>query len=177
MGQIIFITGGARSGKSAYAENLAIRQGGPLAYIATAQALDSEMAERVRRHQKRRGDIWETIEEPVHLCQALARCDGRYRAILIDCITLWLTNLLMKYDYLEEPVEERIMEDVTRLKVTLHDMETTLILVTSEVGMGIVPENGLARLFRDIAGMTNQMLAAVADEAWLVASGLPLRLK
>jgi adenosylcobinamide kinase / adenosylcobinamide-phosphate guanylyltransferase len=177
MAYTIFITGGARSGKSAFAEKRAQVFGAALGYLATAQTLDSEMDDRVRRHRERRGGEWSTIEEPIHLSQALARCDGQYKAILVDCVTLWLSNLLFKYEESAEQVEERIHEDLLRLKSTLHGMVTPVILVSNEVGMGIVPDNTLARMFRDIAGTTNQVLAATADEVHVVISGIPLKLK
>ena len=177
MARTIFITGGARSGKSTCAEKLAREFGAPLCYLATAQTLDNEMDERVRRHRERRGGEWSTIEEPIHLSQALARCDGQYQAILVDCVTLWLSNLLFKYEDAAENIEERIQEDLQRLKSTLQGMVTPVILVSNEVGMGIVPDNALARMFRDIAGTTNQTLAAAADEVHVVISGIPLKLK
>jgi adenosylcobinamide kinase/adenosylcobinamide-phosphate guanylyltransferase len=177
MARTIFVTGGARSGKSRFAEKRALEFGAPLGYLATAQTLDSEMDERVRRHRERRGAEWATIEEPVHLSQALARCDGQYQAVLVDCLTLWLSNLLFKYEGSAENCEERIREDLQRLKSTLQGMVTPVILVSNEVGMGIVPDNALARMFRDIAGEANQFLAAVADEVHVVISGIPLKLK
>lgn len=177
MAPIIFITGGARSGKSGFAEKRSREFGAPLGYLATAQTLDSEMDERVRRHRERRGGEWSTIEEPVYLSQALTRCDGQYRAILVDCLTLWLSNLLFTYEDAADQLEERIQEDLQRLKSTLQGMVTPVVLVSNEVGMGIVPDNRLARLFRDIAGSANQTLAGAADEVYAVISGIPLRLK
>lgn len=177
MAHTIFITGGARSGKSALAEKKALEFGAPLCYLATAQTLDVEMDERVKRHRDRRGTEWSTIEEPIHLPQALARCDGQYQAVLVDCVTLWLSNLLFKYEDAGENIEERIQEDLQRLKGTLHGMVTPVILVSNEVGMGIVPDNTLARMFRDIAGTANQLLAAAVDEVHVVISGIPLKLK
>ncbi len=177
MAHIIFITGGARSGKSIFAEKRSLEFGAPLCYLATAQTLDSEMDERVRRHRERRGVEWHTIEEPIHLSQELARCDGKYQAILVDCLTLWLSNLLFRYEAAAELREERIHEDLLRLKDTLQGMVTPVILVSNEVGMGIVPDNSLARMFRDIAGRANQTLAAAADEMHVVISGIPLKLK
>lgn len=177
MAHTIFITGGARSGKSTFAEKLALEFGAPLGYLATAQALDVEMDERVRRHRERRGGEWNTIEEPIHLSQALARCDGQYNVLLVDCVTLWLSNLLFKYEESGESIEERIHEDLQRLKITLQGMETPVVLVSNEVGMGIVPDNALARMFRDIAGTTNQVLATTAHEVHVVISGIPLKLK
>ena len=177
MAHTVFITGGARSGKSSFAEKRALEFGDSLGYLATAQMLDVEMNERVRLHRERRGAGWHTIEEPIHLSQALVHCDGRFQAILVDCVTLWLSNLLFSYEGSEGRCEERIQEDVQRLKSTLHGMVTPVILVSNEVGQGIVPDNRLARMFRDIAGITNQVLAATADEVHVVISGIPLRLK
>ena len=177
MARTIFITGGARSGKSRFAEQLALGFGEPLGYLATAQALDGEMNERIRRHCLRRGDAWQTIEEPLQLSQALVNNDSIYKAILIDCLTLWITNLLLLDEEPGEETEERIQENVNQLAETLKGTKTPVIIVSNEVGMGIVPEHRLGRIFRDIAGQANQTIAAAADEAWLVASGIPLRLK
>ncbi|MBC8017115.1 MAG: bifunctional adenosylcobinamide kinase/adenosylcobinamide-phosphate guanylyltransferase [Verrucomicrobia bacterium] len=177
MARTIFITGGARSGKSRYAEQVTLGFGGNPGYLATAQPLDQEMGERIIRHRQRRGDAWQTIEEPLHLAQALAGSDGIFGAILVDCLTLWLTNLLFLHEDLGDETENRIMEDVQRLTMTLRGMTTPVIIVSNEVGMGIVPEHRLGRIFRDIAGQANQIMAAAADEAWLVVSGIPLQLK
>lgn len=177
MSQIIFITGGARSGKSTFAEKKALEFGSPLTYLATAQAGDKEMSERIRLHQARRGEEWKTVEEPLHLSQALACRDGLTKAILVDCLTLWLSNLLFLYEDQGEELEETIMVDIHRLITTMRGLSTPVIIVSNEVGMGIVPENRLARLFRDIAGKANQMVAAAADEVHVVISGIPLRLK
>lgn len=177
MAHTIFITGGARSGKSTFAEQLAVGFGAPLGYLATARSLDGEMNDRIRKHQERRGTAWHTIEEPLHLAQTLRDQDGAYQAILIDCLTLWLTNLILQHDSLTDDTEERIMADVDQLEAALSAMTTPVIIVSNEVGMGIVPEHRLGRIFRDIAGRANQALAAAADEAWLVTSGIPLRLK
>ena len=177
MSQTIFITGGARSGKSRFAEQITHNFGAPLCYLATAQPLDDEMDQRISKHQQRRGDEWRTIEEPLHLPQALAANDGLCNCILVDCLTLWLSNLLLLYENLGEETEIQILDDVQRLASTLRGMTTPVIVVSNEVGMGIVPDNRLARIFRDIAGQANQIIAAAADQAWLVASGLPLKLK
>lgn len=177
MSKAIFITGGARSGKSRFAEELTRAFGATRGYLATAQPLDEEMDERIRIHRQRRGEGWATIEEPLHLSQALAAHDGLYSVILVDCVTLWLSNLLLGYEDLEHESAERIADDIHRLLATLRDMRTPVILVSNEVGMGIVPEHRLGRLFRDLAGQANQRLAAAAEEAWLVVSGIPLKLK
>ena len=177
MARTIFVTGGASSGKSLFAEKLALGYGAPVAYLATAQALDGEMDDRIIRHRQRRGDVWQTVEVPIQLEEELRRIDGKFNAVLVDCVTLWLTNLLLKDESSVECGGEHILVEVRRLAVTLPTLATPVILVSNEVGMGIVPENRLARLFRDIAGQANQILAAAADEAWLVASGIPLKLK
>jgi len=177
MSQTIFITGGARSGKSRFAEQTAAGYDAPLCYLATAQPLDDEMGRRIIQHQQRRGDAWHTIEEPLQLAQALIENDGTFNVVLIDCLTLWLSNLLMLHEYQGAKAEGRILEDVMHLAETLRNMATPVIIVSNEVGMGIVPENRLARMYRDIAGQANQIIAAAADEAWLVSSGIPLRLK
>ena len=177
MSRTIFITGGARSGKSRFAEQMAANHGSSLCYLATAQSLDDEMGLRIRKHQQRRGAAWQTIEEPLHLAQTLAANDGVFSVILVDCLTLWLSNLLLLNEELGEEAEEQVMDEVQRLATTLRGMTTSVMIVSNEVGMGIVPDNKLARIFRDIAGQANQIIAAAASEAWLVASGIPLKLK
>jgi adenosylcobinamide kinase / adenosylcobinamide-phosphate guanylyltransferase len=177
MSQTIFITGGARSGKSAFAEQMATSYGVSLCYLATAQSLDDEMGQRILKHRQRRGDAWQTIEEPLQLVQALSVNDGRFTVILVDCLTLWLSNLLLLDEAPGEETEAQIMDEVHGLATTLSGMATPVIIVSNEVGMGIVPEKRLARMFRDLAGQANQIIAAAANEAWLVASGIPLRLK
>lgn len=172
MSTTIFISGGARSGKSRLAERLAAGFGEPLWYIATGEARDGEMAERIDRHRQRRGPAWQTVEEPLQVVKAIRERDGRCRAILVDCITLWITNLLFHHDACEP-----VLAEVRTLAELLPTLQTPLILVSNEVGMGIVPENALARSFRDLAGLTNQILAEAADEAYVTISGIPMKLK
>jgi len=172
MSQITFITGGARSGKSRLAEELAMKQGEPLLYIATAAYGDREMAERIARHQERRGSAWQTIEEQHDLAGALSGHDGWFEAILVDCVTLWLTNLLLKYED-----KKAVLEEVRRTASLFPSLKTPLILVSNEVGMGIIPDNPLARTFCDLSGEANQILAAAADEVYVTFSGLPLKIK
>lgn len=172
MGKTILVTGGARSGKSRLAERLAEACGTPLGYIATATAGDAEMAARIARHQERRGADWRTIEEPFELSRVLAEHDGHHAALLVDCVTLWLTNLLLRYDD-----QARVLPHVKELTETLAALQSTVVLVSNEVGMGIVPENRLARIFRDLSGESNQLLAMAADEVYVTIAGLPLRLK
>jgi adenosylcobinamide kinase/adenosylcobinamide-phosphate guanylyltransferase len=167
MGSIILVTGGARSGKSAIAEGRTLSLGSPAVYIATAQAFDAEMAERIAAHQARRGEQWHTHAEPLDLCGALELTDGVPR--LVDCLTLWLTNLILAgHDWRSE---------TARLVETLGRQASPVILVTNEVGAGIVPENRLARVFRDAAGTVNQEVAKVADEVILAVCGLSVKVK
>ena len=165
------ILGGAKSGKSTYAETLVAAFPAPHLYIATAQVLDDEMAHRVRVHRKRREHFWETIESPLDLVPALRACQGRQQPVLVDCITLWLSNLLLQTP--PQDPEEAVSELVAFLKT----VPFPLFLVANEVGGGIVPDNPLARRFRDLAGLANQQMAAVCPVVTLVVAGLPLRLK
>ena len=168
MGKSILITGGARSGKSAFAERVCVEFGAPMIYIATTEVQDDEMAQRVAKHRDRRDENWRLIEEPIDLPKALAETDGEGPR-LIDCLTIWLSNLMFSdHDWEIE---------VNRLTQTLAKQSSPVILVTNEVGGGIVPENAVARRFRDAAGLTNQRVAAAADEVWLVVSGCPLKVK
>ncbi len=172
MARIIFITGGARSGKSRLAEKLAESFGGPLCYVATGEARDPEMAERIAAHKARRGELWHAVEEPHNLSEILTGTDGSYKAVLVDCITLWLSNLLLHHG-----TAAPVLDEVRTLVESLPELATPLILVSNEVGMGIVPENALARTFRDLAGKANELFAAAADEVYVTFSGIPLRLK
>ena len=165
---IILITGGARSGKSARAESRAHGFAGPPFYIATAEALDAEMRERIAQHRARRGNGWIEREAPLALAEALEATDGD-GARLVDCLTLWLSNLLH--------AERDWSQEATRLAATLARQSSPVILVSNEVGLGIVPDNALARLFRDAAGRLNQLIAQAADEVEFVVAGLPMRLK
>ncbi len=138
-------------------------------YLATAQALDGEMAARIARHRERRGDRWAVVEEPLELADALARAAGDGRAVLVDCLTLWLTNLML--------AEREPEREADRLLDALATLRGPTVLVGNEVGWGVVPTNALARRFADEAGRLHQRVAALADAVVLVAAGLPLRLK
>jgi adenosylcobinamide kinase/adenosylcobinamide-phosphate guanylyltransferase len=165
---IILITGGARSGKSTRAEQRARDFAGKPVYIATAEAFDHEMRERIARHRARRRDEWIEHETPLELIPALNATDGG-GARLIDCLTLWLSNLM----HAERDWERETAE----LAEALRRQRSPVVLVTNEVGSGIVPDNALARDFRDASGQLNQMIARVADEVELVVAGLPMRVK
>ena len=168
MGKTVLITGGVRSGKSTLAEEMAQALGRPAIYIATAQALDHEMADRIARHKARRGADWRTMAVPLDLAGALHDSDGDAPR-LVDCLTLWLSNLMLGgHDWTAE---------TDRLVGALAAQRAPVILVTNEVGAGIVPENRLARDFRDAAGLVNQRVATACDELWLCVAGQPLRVK
>lgn len=165
----LLVLGGARSGKSRYAQSRAEAQDGELVFVATAQAFDGEMAERVARHRADRGERWRTIEAPLALADVVRREAAPGRVLLIDCLTLWASNLMF--------AECDIEADTEALTDAIATATGPVILVTNEVGLGIVPDNALARRFRDVAGRINQAVAASVSEAVFIAAGLPLRLK
>ncbi len=172
MGDIVFITGGARSGKSAFALELGSRINGRKGFIATAEALDEEMKDRIALHRKSRSMEWETIEEPLALCERLKKIDGSYAVLIVDCLTLWLSNLLMRNEG-----NEYITREIEYMVATLKGLSCRVIAVSNEVGQGIVPENKVARVYRDVCGLMNRKVAGIADEVYLVTCGIPLKLK
>ncbi len=165
--RLTLVLGGARSGKSRHAEALIRRHPAPWLYIATAQALDDEMAERIALHRQQRGEGWSTREAPLELAAAVAATAAR--PALVDCLTLWLSNHLLAGSDLEA--------ESGGLAKALEAAPGPLVLVANEVGQGIVPDNALARRFRDAAGRLNQRVAAVADSVVLMVAGLPLQVK
>jgi adenosylcobinamide kinase/adenosylcobinamide-phosphate guanylyltransferase len=166
--RVTLVLGGARSGKSAHAEAL-VAAGGAAIYLATAEAGDDEMAARIRLHRARRGRGWETVEEPLALAPVLAAVCRPERPVLVDCLTLWLANLMAAG---RDPEAE-----TAALIRTLPGLAGRVVFVTNEVGLGLVPETPLGRTFRDAAGRLNQAVAAAADRVVFVAAGLPLILK
>lgn len=166
---VTLVLGGARSGKSRHAEALVESQPGPCLYIATAEALDAEMAERIRRHRARRGGRWQTFEEPLELAAALERLAGPGRAVLVDCLTLWLSNLL--------GAGRDVDAEAARLAGALETAGGPIVLVSNEVGLGVVPETELGRTFVDHAGRLHQAVGAVAQSVRLIAAGQVLHLK
>jgi len=166
---VTLVLGGARSGKSAYAEGLALASGLAPVYLATGQAGDGEMAERIRQHRARRGAAWITVEEPLELATALERAAGPRHFVVVDCLTLWVFNLMAAGRDVEAASRE--------LAAALPRLAGPAALVANEVGLGIVPDNALARAFRDHAGRLNQAVAAAAGRVAFVAAGLPMILK
>lgn len=182
--KLILITGGARSGKSRFAEQLANQLGKPVTYIATAQICDAEMQERVSLHRERRPELWVTVEAPVDAAKRLREAGQVTPVILLDCLTLFVTNHLLQ----EIPPDvaagseqrkhlDRVLTAVEDLVSAAKSVPACVIVVTNEVGWGIVPDNVLSRLFRDVAGLANQRLAAAADDVYMMVSGLALQLK
>lgn len=164
-----FILGGARSGKSKFAEGLILKSGLKPIYIATGRAFDDEMVSRIETHQDRRGDEWETVEEPLALVDALRQASFPGRIILVDCLTLWITNLMM--------AEANAIHECAGLVQFLQEATVPIVIVSNETGMGVMPMNKMAREFNDIAGSVHQEIASVCDTAYLVTAGLPQRLK
>ena len=187
-GKLILVLGGARSGKSNFAEQQALRLGKRVTYIATAAIKDGEMAERVQKHRARRPATWETVEEEKNVIDVI-RKGQKGDVFILDCVTLWLTNLLLDQcpPFQDVPApsenvpvsskkEAWILEQAHLLGVSVSN-GADLIMVSNETGLGLVPENPLARTFRDLAGKVNQILASKADEVYFIIAGLPLRIK
>ena len=178
MSTIVLITGGCRSGKSAYARKLAEAMRPRRAYLATCPAIDQEMHRRIEEHRRRRAVAeWETIEEPLYLAGAIGSA-GTFNVLLVDCLTLWVNNLMFEAERHGGAVTEQDVAD--RCGEVLASCAThpgTVFFVTNEVGAGIVPENAIARAYRDLAGRCNQVIAAGADEVILISCGIPLTLK
>ena len=165
--KLTLVLGGARSGKSRYAESLIAAMPPPWTYVATAEAGDAEMTERINAHRARRGTQWKTIEAPRELAKALAACENV--PVLVDCLTMWLSNLML--------AQADIDGEIARLEKALTAAGAPLVLVANEVGYGIVPDHPLGRRFRDLQGILNQRVAARADRVVLVVAGLPLAVK
>jgi adenosylcobinamide kinase / adenosylcobinamide-phosphate guanylyltransferase len=166
---VTFVLGGARSGKSSFAEGLIEASGMDAVYLATGRAWDEEMSERIGLHKERRGPSWATIEEPFDLVGTLQNECADHRALLVDCLTLWLTNLML--------AERDIAVETAKFVAALPLLRGAVVLVSNEVGLGIVPENRMARAFRDHTGRLHQAVASAAATVYFVAAGLPLKMK
>lgn len=181
--QIILCSGGARSGKSEFAERLALSTEGRKAYVATGQAFDEEMVDRIKKHQKRRGSIWTNFEVPLYLAKEWQNISQSADVILIDCLTMFTTNHMMAHGSIQgqqdaNDLEEAVLSELESLLSLIASSDgKTVIFVTNEIGLGIVPDNKLARYFRDIAGRVNRTVATVADKLYLTISGVTIELK
>ncbi|MGB9736655.1 MAG: bifunctional adenosylcobinamide kinase/adenosylcobinamide-phosphate guanylyltransferase [bacterium] len=199
--RIIFVTGGVRSGKSAYALSQAQTLPGKKAFIATARALDDEMRERIEAHKRQRNNVWNTYEEPIKIAELIDELKSRYDVILIDCLTMWLSNVMHAgLDVIQE-IDKLVGATLAVAHrqgqaLPLHLSQQVagrgnprdcpqagaspapaIFIVSNEVGMGIVPENPLARQFRDYQGILNQHIAGIADEVYLMVASIPVRIK
>ena len=173
MGPITLITGGARSGKSGYAIERALAyRGSRRVFIATAQALDDEMRARIEHHRAARPPEFQTVEEPLNVAAALTRLGDRADVVVLDCLTLWVSNLMALHAN-----DSAVLNGVDALATALRAGAWASVIVTDEVGAGIVPDNPAARRFRDLLGWTNQKVAKVAEEVIMMVAGLPLRVK
>jgi adenosylcobinamide kinase/adenosylcobinamide-phosphate guanylyltransferase len=184
--RFILVTGGARSGKSTYAERLAHRSGRSVAYIATATAGDDDMRDRIARHQATRPASWQTIEEPLHLANAIQRAASLADIILLDCITVWLSNWLLLQDELSSiestpasVYSEGAIQEIEALlkEARALNAQQRLVIVTNEVGLGIVPAFALGRVYRDVLGAVNRRLAQEAERVYLLVAGLAVDIK
>jgi adenosylcobinamide kinase / adenosylcobinamide-phosphate guanylyltransferase len=180
VGVLYFVTGGARSGKSTFAERLATASARPVVYLATMEPLDEELTQRVARHRDTRPAAWRTIEAPVDLCAALEQA-GPEACVLLDCLSLWVTNGLMPLGDPPAPANiealERVLDsELAALIETQGGRAGELIVVTNEVGSGVVPPSALGRAYRDLLGRANQQVSAAASRAWLLAAGRALEL-
>ncbi len=173
MGSITLVTGGARSGKSGYAIERALAyRGSRRVFVATAQALDDEMRARIEHHRAARPPEFQTLEEPLNVVAALTRLGDRADVVVLDCLTLWVSNLMVIHTD-----DNAVLTEADALATALRDGAWASVIVTDEVGAGIVPDNPVSRRFRDLLGWTNQKAAKVADEVVLMVAGLPLRVK
>lgn len=172
MAKIILVLGGARSGKSTFALKLAQKYKKNVAFVATCQALDKEMSQRISLHKKNRPKEWDTFEECTDISSLLSEISSNYKCIIIDCLTLLVSNL-----YLSGITEKSIEAKITTVLKTIKRTKTTCIIVSNEVGLGIVPANKVAREFRDIAGRINQLFAREADEVFFTVSSIPVKIK
>ena len=179
MGKIILVTGGARSGKSSFAERLALKIGnGQAAYVATAQIFDDEMNFRVKLHRSRRGDNWTTFEAPFAADEKISAAGKNFGTILFDCVTIYVSNFLCAANLDDEKnLYAELRGLIQKLIDAAKNSDATIIFVSNEVGAGIVPENKLARRFRDLAGLANQMLAAESEKVFLTVAGLAVDVK
>jgi len=177
----ILIIGGVRSGKSRFAQELALKLGEPVLFVATAEAGDEEMRRRIEEHQKARPSDWSTLEVTTHVGSRVSQKIGQARVVIVDCVTLLVNNLFNQYgdsDQIDASlIEQELNAEIGELVDCISQSNASFIIVTNEVGTGLVPANQLGRLYRDLLGKANQMLAQVADEVYLMVAGLPVLIK
>ena len=179
MGKIILVTGGARSGKSSFAERYVAKYGRKIGYIATSQICDEEMEYRVKLHQERRPAEWETFEAPFDAHKVIGEQGKKFDMFLFDCVTIYISNVMSTLEDIDDfdGNYQHVTKALQQLIDSILDSDATVVMVTNEVGSGIVPNNRLAREYRDLAGLANQMLAEAAEKVYLVVSGIPVDIK
>jgi len=179
----ILIIGGARSGKSRFAQELAAKSNEAVLFVATAVAGDEEMRQRIEEHKRTRPADWSTLEVTTDICSQINRKIGGARVVIIDCITLLVNNIFNQYSHqtdeqIDAPlIEKKVTGEIDKLVECINGTDASFIIVTNEVGLGLVPANKVSRLYRDLLGRANQVLAARADEVYLMVAGLPMRIK
>jgi len=179
----ILIIGGARSGKSTFAQELALKLDKPVLFVATAEASDEEMRHRIEEHQKARPSAWSTLEVTTHVGREIFQKIGEAQVVILDCITLLVNNIFGQYSHqnteqIDAPlIEKKLTDEISQLVECINQVDASFIIVTNEVGTGLVPANKVGRLYRDLLGKANQILAQRADEIYLMVAGLPLPIK
>ena len=179
----ILIIGGARSGKSHFAQELALKLGGPVLFVATATAGDDEMQQRIEEHRRARPPAWSTLEVTTQIGAEIKQRIGKARVVIVDCITLLVNNIFSQYSHQTgEPInlpliEKELVKEIDELVDCINGLDASFIMVTNEVGLGLVPANRLGRSYRDWLGRTNQVLAEQSDEVYLMMAGIPLLIK
>jgi adenosylcobinamide kinase/adenosylcobinamide-phosphate guanylyltransferase len=175
------IIGGARSGKSQFAQELTLKSGGAALFVATAEAGDEEMRQRIEAHRKARPSTWVTLEATTHLGRQIARNIGKAQTVIIDCITLLINNIFQQHGQYHDKdaalIEKEVMEEIEELVNCIDRVDASFIIVTNEVGLGLVPADEVSRLYRDLLGRVNQVLAQHADEVYLMVAGIPVTIK
>lgn len=183
MKKAILIIGGARSGKSRFAQELARKFGGQVLFAATAEAGDPEMSQRIEEHRKKRPAAWHTLEVTCHVGNRIEQEIGEAQVVVVDCVTLLVSNIFSQYndqtlERIEEPVlEEQVMAEISELLECVKRIDASFVIVSNEIGLGLVPSSRVGRLYRDLLGKANQMLAQCADEVYLMVAGLPIKTK
>jgi adenosylcobinamide kinase/adenosylcobinamide-phosphate guanylyltransferase len=183
MSKSILIIGGARSGKSYFAQQLALKSAQPVLFVATAEAGDEEMRQRIEEHRKARPATWNTLEVATHVGNNLRQKISKAQTVIVDCITLLVNNVFNQYcDPADEQIdvsliEQKVMVEINELVGCIKQSDASFIIVTNEIGLGLVPANRMSRLYRDLIGKINQMLAHTADEVYLMSAGIPLLVK